>query len=407
MLNIRLHRALVNPSRGINNLIGKTADEVWNNSIAHARFVDIIKSMWLKHQVICVRGRRLNNADLVVFGQVPNRCRWRISAAVILLTLGVQSIAAQISPSSKQSQPLSEQQYPVRPIRVIDAFSPGGGTDIMARMIGEKLTEKWGRPIVVENRPGASGIIGCNIAAKATADGYTLLMGSATSIIINPVTTKVPYDPVKDFVPVVWATSIPLMVVVHPSVPASSTREFIALAKSRPAAFNYGSGGQGSFGQLAGELFKVKTGIQLTHVPYKGAAPALAALVGAEVQLVIENMLPALPYVRSNRLRALAVTGPARSPAAPEIPTVIESGIAGYEALQWTGLLAPAGIPTDIVLKLNREIDGILKAPNFREPLLRQGAETVGGDPVRLRVHIAAEIDKWRKVIKDAGLRFE
>ena len=330
-----------------------------------------------------------------------------MGTVIFLLAFGVHAGAAQVPPGSRQSQPPGEQQYPARPIRVIDAFAPGGGTDILARMIGEKLTEKWGRPVVVENRPGASGIIGCEIAAKATPDGYTLFMGSATSIIVNPVVAKVPYDPVKDFVPVIWATSIPLMVVVHPSVPASSVKEFIALAKSKPAAFNYGSGGQGSFGQLAGELFKVRTGIQLTHVPYKGAAPALAAVVGGEVQLVIENMLPALAHARNNRLRALAVTGPTRSPAAPEVPTVIESGIAGYEALQWTGLLAPAGTPPDIVSKLNREIDGILKVPNFREPLSRQGAEVVGGDPARLRTHIAAEIDKWRKVIRDAGLRFE
>jgi tripartite-type tricarboxylate transporter receptor subunit TctC len=324
-----------------------------------------------------------------------NGARLLLCAAGALAVGGATGALAQGAPGA----------YPVRPIRLIEPFPPGGGSNMVARLISQKLTEALGYAVVVDSRPGAGGSMGTDLAAKAQPDGYTLVVGTASTMVINPNMMKVAYHPVRDFAPVALATTIPLIIVVHPSVAAKSLRELTAVARARPAQLNFGSSGPGTISHLAGELFKVVTKCDHVHVPYKGGGPALIELLGGQVQVTFNNMLSALPHVRADKLRALAVTGAQRSSAAPEVPTALESGVPGYVVLQWNGFFAPIGTPRAVIARLNAEIDRALAEKEMRERLAGEGAEVGGGTPERLGAFVAAEYAKWGKVIRVAGIR--
>jgi len=299
------------------------------------------------------------------------------------------------------------QDYPSRPVRIVVPFAPGGPNDIIVRLIAQKLTETWGQPVVVENRPGAGGNIGTDFVAKATSDGYTLLSVGPGSLIINPLIGKVPYDTARDFAPVTLMARAPNALVAHPSLAASSVKELIALARSQPGRINYGSGGNGSTPHLAGALFAAMAGIALTHVPYKGTAPAMADLIGGQVQIAFLGIPTVLPHVRSGKLRVLAVTGKRRSPELPGVSTVDEAGVPGYELSPWYGLLAPAGTSRGIVARLAAEVTKIVRAAEITDKLAVQGAEVVGGPPEEFAAVIQADSLTWSRVVRDTGMRGE
>ena len=316
------------------------------------------------------------------------------------------SLSAALALSAPHAAAAAE-PYPARPVRFVVAFPPGGGTDIIARSIAQKLGERLGQQVLVDNRPGAGGNIGTDIVAKSSPDGYTLLMGSAGPLAINAsLFARMPFDP-KDLAPVTLAASTPNVLVVHPSLPAATVRELIALAKARPGEINFASSGHGTPAHLAGELFNSMAGVKLIHVPYKGAAPALADLLGGQVQLMFSTMPPALPHVKDGKLRALAVTSLKRSPAAPDLPTVDEIALPGFEANTWHGVVVPAGTPGAIVARLNREIVAILHLPDVVERLSGQGAEALGSTPEEFAAYIKSESVKWAKVVRDSGAKAE
>jgi len=298
--------------------------------------------------------------------------------------------------------------YPARPIRFVVAFPPGGGTDIIARSIAQKLAERLAQQVVVDNRPGAGGNIGTDIVAKSAPDGYTMLMGSAGPLAINAsLFASMPFDPVRDLAPVTLAASTPNVLVVHPSLRAATVKELIALARTRPGEINFASSGHGTPAHLAGELFNSMAGVKLVHVPYKGAAPALADLLGGQVQLMFSTMPPALPHVKDGKLRALAVTSLKRSRATPDLPTVDEAALPGFEANTWHGVVLPAGTPPAIIARLNREIVAILHLHEVVERLSSQGAEPVGSTPEEFAAYIRSETVKWAKVVRESGAKAE
>jgi tripartite-type tricarboxylate transporter receptor subunit TctC len=302
---------------------------------------------------------------------------------------------------------LAQSVYPAKPIRLINPFPPGGGASIIGRVIAQELTERLGQSVVFDNRGGAGGIIGMEIAARAAPDGYTLTMATASTVTINPLLTKVPFDPIRDFTPVSHVSNVPLILVVHPSVTAKSTREFIALLKAQPGKLNFASSGKGTISHLAGELFKNSAGVNMVHVPFRGGGPALVDVLGGQVQLNFANMLSSLPHVKGNRLRGLAVTSAKRSGAIPELPTVAESALPGYEVVQWNGVLAPARVPAAIVARLNSEIERILALPEMKSRLAADGADPAGGAPEKFSAFIRTDIDKWAKVIKAAKVQID
>jgi tripartite-type tricarboxylate transporter receptor subunit TctC len=296
------------------------------------------------------------------------------------------------------------QDYPTRPVRLIVASSPGGGTDIAARIIAPKLTEYFGRQVVVDNRPGGTTTIGGDIVAHSPPDGYTLWMG-VSSLAINPyILPKVPYDAVKDFAPVSQVAVTPNIMIAHPSLPARTAKELIALAKARPGQLNYAAGGAGSSQHLSMELFLHMAALKIVHVGYRGQGPALLDLVAGHIHLMMSNILSALPHVRTGRLRAIGVTSPKRTIVAPDIPVIAESGLPGYEVIQWYGVLAPAGTPREVIAKIHAGIVRALQDPATRERFLRDGAETVGSTPEEFAALIAADLKKWGKVIKEAKI---
>jgi tripartite-type tricarboxylate transporter receptor subunit TctC len=301
----------------------------------------------------------------------------------------------------------SVQAYPARPVRVVVPFAPGGPNDTIARLIAQKLTETWGQPLLVENRAGAGGNIGTDFVAKSAPDGYTLLSAGPGSLIINPLMGKVPYDTERDFAPVTLMARAPNALVAHPSLPARSVKELIALARARPGAINYGSGGNGSTPHLSAALFAAMAGIELTHVPYRGTAPATADLIGGQVQIAFLGIPAVLPHFKSGKLRVLAVTGSSRSPELPTIPTVDESGVPGYEVSPWYGLLAPAGTPRPVIARLAAETTRIVRAAEMREKLAAQGAEAAGGTPDDYAAVIRKDAVTWARLIEHAGLRTE
>ncbi len=301
----------------------------------------------------------------------------------------------------------SAQVWPARPIRIIVATSPPGGADIVARTLAPGLTERLGQQVVVENRAGASTMIGHEVAAKAPPDGYTLVMGIST-LAINPATfKKVPYDALRDFAPITQAVKQALLLVVHPSFPAKTVKEFIAMAKQQPGAINYSSPGFGTNPQMGMELLLYMTGTRLYHVPYRGGGESIIAVVSGHVPVTVASMLGTIQQVRVGRLRALGVTSAARVPSAPEIPTIAEAGVAGYESAQWYGMLAPAATPREIILRVHKETVAILRAPEITERLANDGSVVVAGTPEEFGAFIRAETEKWAKVAKAAGIKPE
>ena len=322
---------------------------------------------------------------------------------------GLALCAALLVAGMAQAQPAQQaaSAYPLRPIRLIVPFAPGGSNDIMARLIGQKFGEAFGQQVVIDNRAGASGLIGTDLAAKAPPDGYTLLMMSLTLAVNPSLFRKLPYDTEKDLLPVTLVASAPLMLVVHPSLPAKSVKELIAHAKANPGKLNFGSGGPGTTPHLAGEMLKTMAGLQMTHVPYKGGGPALADLVGGQIQLMLENIPSTLPFVKGEKLRALGVTGLKRSALVPDLPTLDEAGLKGYEIVGWNGLFVPAGTPRAIVTRLHGETVKALAQPDMKARLATLGAEGVGSTPEEFKAFVKAEIGKWARVVKQAGLKAE
>lgn len=301
----------------------------------------------------------------------------------------------------------AQNDYPHKPIRIVVPVAAGGGTDYTARLIGQKLSETWGQSVIVDNRPGGAGNLGVELVAKAQPDGYTLVM-PITSFPINPsLYAKLPFDTVKDFAPVVLAASAPLLLVVNPSVPAQSVKDLVALAKAKPGAMNYANSGSGTTAHLAGELFKRMAGVEIVSIAYKGGGPAVIDLIAGQVQIYFSTIPAALQQVKAGKLRALAVTSSKRVPELPDIPTVSESGLPGFEVVGWFGLFAPAGTPKPVITRLNAEIIKILNAPESRERLSGHGLIPGGGTPQELGQFLQAEIAKWGKLIKETGIRAE
>lgn len=298
------------------------------------------------------------------------------------------------------------QQYPSKPIRLIVPFTPAGTTDVLARMVGQKLAEAVGMQVVIDNRPGAAGSIGAGIAAKAEPDGYTLLMGHIGTLAVNPsLYEKLPYDPIRDFAPITLVAMVPSMLVVNPSLPVKSVKELIAFAKSRPGQLNYGSTGAGGTPYLAVEYFKLMAGLNIMEVRYKGAAPLTTDLIAGEIALTITGIPALLPHVKTGRLRALAVSSAKRCAAVPELPTISEAGLPGYDATSWYGVLAPAGTAPEIIAKLNAGIIKGIKQPDVAKHLAAEGAETVGGTPEEFSAFIKDETARWAKVLKATGAK--
>ncbi len=324
------------------------------------------------------------------------RLRWAASLLCLLAALAAGASAA------------LAQAYPTRQIRIVSPFPPGGANDIVARVIAQKLSETLGQQVLVENRPGAAGGIGSEAVAKSAPDGYTLVMGTLATHAINAsVYRKLAYDPVKDFAPVTMTASIPIVLVAHPSFAATTVRDLVALARAQPGRLDFASSGAGSVNHLAGELFKSMTKVYITHIPYRGSAPALTDTLSGQVPLMFDLIPSSLQHVRAGKLRALAVTSAARSPLLPEVPTFAESGLQGYEVNSWFGLLAPTRTPAEILARLHGEVAGILRAPDVVQRLSGQGAEPVSSTPEQFAATIRADLGKWARLVKDIGLQPE
>jgi tripartite-type tricarboxylate transporter receptor subunit TctC len=316
-----------------------------------------------------------------------------LAAAATIGTMGL------VAPASAQSQ-----EFPVKPVRIIVPSSPGGGTDILARPLAAKLTERWGQQVIVDNRPGAGQMIGISLVAKAPPDGYTIVMASTPLAINTVLYKKVPYDPIRDFAPVTQVAAMPNLLVSHPALPARNVKQLIALAKSRPEEVAYASSGIGTGPHLSMELFNYMAGIRLQHVPYKGTGPALVDTMSGHVQLLMSTLLPPLPHLKTGRLRALGVTSTRRVSSLPDLPTIAEGGVPGYEMIGWYGIVAPAGTPPAIVAKLQTDISAVLLAPDTRERLAAEGGEAVGSKPEEFGAFIKSEIAKFGKVVKAAKI---
>jgi tripartite-type tricarboxylate transporter receptor subunit TctC len=299
------------------------------------------------------------------------------------------------------------QPYPARPVRLIVSFAPGGSVDLVARLIGQKLSEAWGQQVVIDNRPGAGGNLSAELAAKATPDGHTLYMSSASIVVNASLYRNLPYDPIKDFTPITLIASVQNVLVAHPSLPARNVNQLIALARKTPGAINYASTGSGSSGHLTMEMFKSMAGIAITHVPYKVIGQAISDLLSGQVSLWFPSMPSVLPHIKAGRMAALAVAGGKRSSAIAEVPTVAESGLRGFEASTWYPLLAPAATPQPIVDKLNAQVVAILGSAEIQERLVGQGVEPIGSTPSQLAGHLKTELAKWAKVVAMSGARVD
>lgn len=299
------------------------------------------------------------------------------------------------------------QPYPSKPIRLIAPSSPGSGVDIVARFVGQKLSENLKQQVVVDNRAGAGANLGAEIAARAAPDGYTLFMGTPAHTINPAVYRKLTYDILKDFAPITLVTTGQYVLVVHPAVAAKSVKELIALARAKPGVLNFASAGNGNATHLAGELFKSLAKIDIVHVPYKGSGPALTDLIGGQVSLMFSNLTAAFPHMKSGKLRALAVTGALRSTAVPELPTMIEAGVPGYVVTSWFGVLAPAGIPPDLVSLLNIKLRQVMRAPDMKDRLAAEGAEPMTSTPDEFAAFLRKEVEQWRKVVREAKISLD
>lgn len=320
----------------------------------------------------------------------------RITAAHVIAALLAALLAAAV--------PAGAQNYPTKPVRLVAPFAPGGGTDISARILAEGLTQAFGQTVVVDNRPGAGSMLGCDIVAKSTPDGYTLLLGNISMAFNAAIYRKMPYDTLRDLVPVSLVTDQPNILVAHPSLPAKSFKEFIALARSQPGKLTYGSAGIGAGTHLAMEMLVMSQKIELVHVPYKGTGPTLTALLGNQISVFFSTFASALPHVKAERLRAYAVTSAKRAPTLSEVPTVAESGVPGYEYSTWYGLLVPAHTPRAIVDKLNKTTVAVLSAPDYRQRLLAQGMEPVPSTAAHYAAYLKSETEKWTKVVRAANI---
>jgi tripartite-type tricarboxylate transporter receptor subunit TctC len=303
---------------------------------------------------------------------------------------------------------VSAQSWPTKPIKYIVPFAPGGTTDILARTISEKLSIALGQPVVVENKPGAGGGVGADFTAKAAPDGYTIMGGTISTHAINAsLYSNLPYDPVKDFVAITLIARVPNLLVINPDVPAKTVAELIALLKANPNKYTFASSGNGTSQHLSGELFKSMAGVQMQHIPYKGSPPALQDVVGGQVTMTFDNITTAWPLAKSGKLRALAVTTAKRSAVAPDVPTLAESGLVGFEVGSWQGVFAPAATPPDIVKRLNTEIVKIINMPDVREKLLALGAEPVGDTSEQFGAYVKTEVIKWSDVVKKSGAKVD
>lgn len=324
----------------------------------------------------------------------------KLIARMAIVTMALGAAAGAQAQSAAQT-------FPNKPIRIVVTFTPGGAPDIIARLLGERFTAAWGQPVVIDNKPGSGGNIGADFVAKAVPDGYTLVVGTVGTHSINgALYTKMPYDMVKDFTPVTLLATTPNLLVVHNDVPARTVQELIELGK-REGKMSFASSGSGTSIHVSGELFKTMTGIDMTHIPYKGRASALPDLLGGRVTMMFDNMPSSLPLVREGKLRALGVTSLTRSAAAPDIPTIAESGLPGFEAVSWFAMFAPAGTPKPVVDKIQAEISRILKTPEVAKRLTDIGLEPVGSTPQELETYQRSEIVKWAKVAKDSGAKAE
>lgn len=324
-----------------------------------------------------------------------------------LMTLSLAAVVVGACLAMPGANAATAGPYPTRPIRLIVPFAPGGNADIQARYVAERLTEGLGKQVVVDNRPGANAIIGTALATQAPADGYTMLL-VASSHAVNPsLVSKLPYDTLKDLQPISLVGSTPLIFIAHPGVAANSVKELILLAKSRPNELNFGSSGNGSFANLAGGLLNLMTGIKLVHVPYKGIAAATIDVMSGQIQLGFPSMTSVLPHVKSGKLKAYAVTAARRSTLAPDLPTMSEAGVPGYEASIWNGLLVPAGTPKPIVTRINQTVVQALKLPEARERYASLGSEVLYNSPPEFDAFIRSEMTKWAKVIRDSGIRVD
>ena len=324
----------------------------------------------------------------------------RATSALAAFSLAVFALLA--------AAPALGQDYPSRPIRMIVPFSAGAGVvDIMARQVGQNLSTAVGQPVLIENRPGAGGVSGTEVASKAAPDGYTLLMTNVSLVVGAFLYSSLPYDALRDFAPVTMVNSAPLLLAVNPALPVTSVKELIAYSKAHPGQLNYGSGGVGSTPHLCVELFKSMSGLDAVHVPYKGGAPALADLVGGQLSFMIENMPGTMPFVRSGKLRALAISSARRSPLAPDLPTIAESGVPGYEVIGWNGLFVPKATPPAIIAKLQTEVAKVLRSPEVKQRLETLGAEPVGSTPEEFGKFFRDDMARWGKIIKEKGIRSE
>ena len=298
------------------------------------------------------------------------------------------------------------QSYPTKPVRFISPYAPGGGTDIMARTLAQKLSEYLGRQVVVENRPGGGGIVGTEAAAKSPPDGYTILLGSKGPLTVNPALyAKLPYDTLRDFAPISLVSIVPALLTVHPSLPVRSVKDLVALAKAHPGELTFSSSGNGGSGHLSGEQFAALAGAKMVHVPYRGTGPATIAVLSGEVTLSFGNMVALMPYVQAGRLRALGVTSAKRVSASPELPTVAEAGLRGYEYVTWYGVLAPAGTPSDIIGRLNAELVKIARSPDMKERLTGEGGDVVGSTAEEFARYLKSELASSAKLVKSASVR--
>jgi tripartite-type tricarboxylate transporter receptor subunit TctC len=317
----------------------------------------------------------------------------------------VATCAVLVSPVSALAA--DARAYPDRPIRLIDPYAPGGGSGVIARFLSQKMSEAWGRQIVVDNRPGAAGAIGTEIAVRASPDGYTLLMGTSGSIGISPNMNKLSYDPVKDLTAISQTSSQVMLVVLHPSLPVNSVKELIVYAKAQPGKLVYASSGTGGSGHLATELFQSITKTSMIHVPYKGNGAAVVAQLSGEVQLGFNNILSVFPHVSGGKLKAIGVTSAKRAPSVPTVPTLMESGVTGYEAVSWNGVFAPAQTPRPIIDKINAEIVKAIAIPDVRDKLIAMGSDPTTSTPEAFQAFIKLELARWGKVIKDNNIRSE
>ena len=299
------------------------------------------------------------------------------------------------------------QSWPTKPVRMIIAFPPGGPTDLVSRVLAQKLSEQLGQQVIVDNKPGAGGNIAAELAAKAAPDGYTIFYNTSAIVIGPALYGKVNYDTLKDFTPVLLTASVPMVLVVNPQLPARSVKEFVDLAKTRSGALNYSSSGTGTITHLASAMMSTQTGIQTQHIPYKGSAPGLVDLASGQTQFMIDTINTVRPYVRDNRLRGLAVTSAKRSPLLPDLPTLAEAGISGFEAAAWQGIVVPTGTPNEIVQKLNAEVNKALTHPDIRSRLAAQGADILGGTPAEYAAYLRSEMPRWTKAVKDSGAKAE